>query len=173
MDAASAIVGIVSFGLIACQGLLKYYESCRSSNESIKTMCSNLEDLAEVLAVMDQIIKIRRADNVLQTDTALVVENAMKSCEFPLKKLRKKLDKVSSNNTGTGTADKLTFFGRKLQYPFKESTIIKIKHLVQESRDNLQLALATLNMYDPTFAHVCGSTATAICMHLENLTNSS
>lgn len=143
MDAVASPVGILSFGLDACQGILKYYKSFRDSDEHVKAMYAGVEALAKILAVLATIIKESMASNALKAEVASLIDTGINSCSVPLTHLRKKLDHVTMKEHQAG----LKAINKRLQYPFRESTLIKIKDLVNDAQDHLKLSLEVLQMY--------------------------
>lgn len=143
MEVAASIIGTVAFGLQACQGLLTYYRSFKDSTEDVKTMYTSLEGLTRGLSDLERIIKEQTANSTLDPNTASLVQDRMAPCNIALKKLREKLDKVLICDS----QGKVKAFRKRLEYPFKESTLCKIKEQAQDARDDLKLSLEILQMY--------------------------
>lgn len=74
------------------------------------------------------------------------VEESVRSAERNLQSLRKKLDKISLVPLETGWKAKGMAQFRRTLFPFKESTLAKLKELGIELRQDLKLALEVLQI---------------------------
>lgn len=147
MDAASAAIGVVSFGLEICQGLLKYYRSFKDSNQDVKAMYTSLDGFVRILIILEKRINEGKVNRTLGRDIIPVIEESIKSCREPIERLHKELDNVSAETKPYGVGAQVKALGKRLQYPFKESTLMKIKEIIGDARDELELALEILHMY--------------------------
>jgi len=137
---AGSAVGVISLGIQVCQGLLQYYGAWKDVREDVASMCSSVENLAGTLTVLEQTVK----DKSLSGDTKNV-QSSIAACETGIQELQRKLIKVQKVQ-GSDTISKLHDQGRRLLYPFRESTLIKLKEIVSDIRANLNLAVDTLHL---------------------------
>jgi len=132
-------IGIVSLGIQVCQGLLKYYDSWKDSRKDIAALCSSVESLSSILDQLEQTLTGTH-------ETKSTISDCIEACRSSIEQLEKKLLKVESvANPGKVTA-KIHDQGRRLLYPFRESTLIKLKEIVADIRSNLALAVDTTHL---------------------------
>ena len=140
---ASGAAGLVSLGLTVCQGLLKFYESCKGAEEDVKRMYDSVEQVTKTLKYLQHPIHQGR----FSRDVAARVEESIQMCENGLFALRKKLLKILDASQGTaGWSSKLKSQFQRTLYPFRESTIVKLKEICSDLQSSLVLALETLQM---------------------------
>ncbi len=140
---ASGAAGLVSLGLTVCQGILKFYESWKGAEDDVKRMYSSVEQLTKIF------IHLRRSIHQSQfsRDDVTRVEESIRMCESGLMTLQKKLSKINSvSQANSGWSHKLRSQFQRALYPFKESTIVKLKEICIDLQRNLALALETLQM---------------------------
>lgn len=63
-----------------------------------------------------------------------------------LRTLAKKLDKIRSTQADSTLRTRLENTKRKLLYPFKESTLAKLREICHDLKTNLGLAIDALNV---------------------------
>lgn len=140
---ASSAAGLVSLGLTLCQEILKFYESWKGAEEDVKRMYSSVEQLAKTLIYLKRSI----AQSQFSRDVVARVEHSIQMCESGLLALQKKLLKITNAlQANRGWSHKLRSQFERALYPFKESTIVKLKEICSDLRGNLALALETLQM---------------------------
>ena len=144
LSVTGGAVGIVSLGLTVCQGLLQYYASWKDCENDVAAMCGPLDGLARTLQLLETSIR----DNDFKPEIVARLEESIKSCRDGVGCLQKKLNKVKAVKlpAGSGSWEKLQSHYRRALYPFKESTLAKLRETVSELRDNLILAVGTLQM---------------------------
>ena len=141
--ATSSAAGLVSLGLTVCQGLLKFYESWKEAEDDVKRMYSSVEQLTKTFVYLRRSIR----QNQFSRDIVARVEESIRMCENGLQALRKKLLKINSaSQANCGWSHKLRSQFQRALYPFKESTIVKLKEICNDLQCNLTLALETLQM---------------------------
>jgi hypothetical protein len=142
MDALT-IIGIVGFGLQTCKGVLSYYQSWKDSRDDVAELCQSIEIIQATLALLQ--------DNIdkLQTDpaSAKLVEDAMRSCDEGFAKLKRKLGKIQDDKSAGGFRMQARTQLKRVSYPFKESTILKLRDVLHDRKSDLNLVLQALHMY--------------------------
>ncbi|KAK0100804.1 hypothetical protein ONS95_007251 [Cadophora gregata] len=136
---AEVAIGIVSLGIQVCQGLLKYYGSWKDGPKDAATMCSFVESLSETLVQLEQ--TLARTPEISAT-----VISCIEACRSSIEKLDKKLSKVQSVSDPGKMKSRIHDQGRRLLYPFRESTLAKLKEIVTDIRSNLALAVDTTQL---------------------------
>lgn len=140
---ASSAAGLVSLGLTVCKELLKFYASWKGAEDDVERMYNSVEALTKTF------ICLRRSfqQSQFNKDVMARVEESVQMCESGLMALQKKLAKISSAlQANSGWSQKLRSQFQRALYPFKESTIVKLKEICSDLQGNLTLALETLQM---------------------------
>ncbi len=143
---AANIAGLINLGLSVCHGVLEYYSSGKDSEDDLKRMYSSAEALTKTLVVLRRSIQ----HNVYGPDVVARVEECMPICEDGIAILQRKLSKIKII-TQTGER-RSQIFKAKLQrasYPFRKSTLIKLKEICDELQDDLELAMNAMQMWVP------------------------
>ena len=152
---ASGVAGIVSLGISVCQGLLGYYDSWKDAEDNVASMRKSIEALMKTLERLSSCIK----GPGLGADCVKDVEECIASCVECIESLQKKLNKIKLTSVDDSWKEKAKAQFRKSKYPFKESTLAKLKETGNELRDHLSLALNVLQMqvHAPKTPRRCGS----------------
>ena len=149
-SAASGAIGVISLGITVCQGLIDYYNAWNGQDEEIKQTLESIAALSKTLVLLRNALGNRQLDRVSKTQ----LEENIKLCEAGIRALKKKLTKIQYDDTSLSGSTKTSkvpgsvrrFYDRA-KYPFKQSTIVKLREIVSETRANLQLAAAVLHLY--------------------------
>ena len=145
MDALSVsagAAGFISLGITVCQGLLDYYHSWKDAEDQVAQMYASIEALTETFRLLESAIQSK----VLNHATVQKVEESIRSAEKGLHSLQKKLQKVQLAPSQPGWKAKGMAQFRRTLFPFKESTLAKLKELGIELRQELSLALEVLQI---------------------------
>jgi ankyrin repeat domain-containing protein 50 len=137
---AGSAVGVISLGITVCQGLVQYYGTWKDGRQDISRMCNLVNSLADILNALKQTLE----RVTLVGDVANVVQSSTKACFDSVLELQQELAKVQEIK-GPGIRSELHEQGRRLLYPFRESTLLKLKEIVLDIRDNLTVAVETLH----------------------------
>ena len=141
--AASNAAGLVSLGMSLCQELLKYYESWRAAEEDVKRMYVSIETLTKTF------ICLRRSIQQSQQDSEILarVEESIAMCEGGIANLHRRVSKIKiAAQPNEGRSLRLNARLQRTLYPFRESTIVKLKEICTGLQGDLALALHTLQM---------------------------
>lgn len=141
--AASTAAGLISLGITACQGLLVYYRSWKDADETVNNMYESIKALAKTFMVLERSI----SSPMLNKDAIQRVNESMKSCEQGISALNKKLAKIHVQTNQQSWKGRTWVRLKGTLYPFKESTLVMLKERCNELRDNLNLAVAALQVY--------------------------
>ncbi|KAL7928629.1 hypothetical protein V8C35DRAFT_317810 [Trichoderma chlorosporum] len=143
LGVASGGAGLILLGISACQGILTYYKAFRDSQEDIDQMCASMENVAKTLLAIDLIVRQHHFDH----NTMAVVESSIKLCAQGLHTLARKLDKIRSTQVDGTLMSRLENTKRRLLYPFKESTLAKLREICHDLKTNLGLAIDALSVH--------------------------
>jgi hypothetical protein len=139
---SSSIAGLLSLGISACQGLLDYYDSYKNAESDIQAVCSSIKSLENTFTILRPRLQSPR----FRDDVKANVERSVTSCSSGLQELQSELQKIQLNPQSQAWLDHAKAKLRRLQYPFKETTLGKLKATTSDLRNNLNLALNVLHM---------------------------
>lgn len=142
MDGASAAVGIAAFGIQACQSLLSYYDACKSYHEDIRGTYDAIDDFSRTLVSL----KASLENDDLNEEKRERVKRNLQGCEAVLAKLSEKNTKLRKYGQPEGFREKAWAELQRMGYPFRASTLAKLRELVTDARERLKLALQVLDM---------------------------
>jgi hypothetical protein len=142
MDVASSAVGIASLGIQVCQGLLSYYHSWKGYKADIATACQCVGDLRQTFELLEGTLHQQELDSA----RVKRAEECLGSCTDALSDLEKTLQKIHTYPSPSGLQEKLHSGFQRLSYPFRESTLGKIREIVSELREHISLALQVLQL---------------------------
>ncbi|KAF7503583.1 hypothetical protein GJ744_003611 [Endocarpon pusillum] len=144
LSIAAGVAGLISLGIEVSKGLVAFYTSFKHQDEAITRTVRKLENLLSTLENLETALQKRsfRPDEVDQLHN---VEDSVESCKDVIAELQTELDKFG-NSTKSGTQAAAKRAGRKLAYPFKESTLKKLDEDISELRSNLLVALNVLQL---------------------------
>ncbi|KAH6651847.1 hypothetical protein BKA67DRAFT_680163 [Truncatella angustata] len=138
----SAAAGVASFGITVCEGLLTYYSSWKDAYDTVRSMYENIEALAKTFVILERTI----SNPTLSEAARHRVEESIESCRKGIAALRKKLDKIEKSSAQQSWKERTWVRIKGTIYPFKESTLLKLKEGCIELRHDVGLALATLQI---------------------------
>ena len=142
IGAASTVAGLLSLGITVSQSLLDYYQSWKDAEQNVAKTYVLIEELLKTFRLL--IIAVEYKE--FNCDIVDQVRDSIRSAESSIHSLKKKLDKVRVVAVQDGWRDKAKAQFRRTLYPFKESTLAKLRELSNETRDNLNLALNLLQI---------------------------
>ena len=147
MDVGTA-VGIASFGIQVCEGLLSYYDRWKSYESNISAAYDCIADLGKTFTLLQDPL----GGAGLDPARAVRVKECLDSCIGGLEKLHKKLQKLHTHSLPSGLRQKAWAEVQMSYYPFKESTIAKLREVVADLGGQLALALQVLQLELSTMA---------------------
>ena len=142
MDPGTALA-VLSIGIEACRGLVKYYDSWKYCFDDVRTTLTSVSSLSAVLDQLHNTLKDYEPRAIF--DITLVIE-CISSCQTAIDKLRNKVAKFEEPFNYSTRQEILITATRRLYYPFKESTLARLRETIQEARDNLAPALFALQL---------------------------
>ena len=136
MEVASSAVGIASLGIDVCQGLLSYYNSWKGYKADIKTACQHVDDLRQTFELLEGTLRRQELDSA----RVKRVEECLGFCTDGLNNLQRKLQKIHTYASPSGLQEKLRSGFQRLCYPFRESTLMKIRETERASTTSFSSA---------------------------------
>ena len=140
---AGSAVGVISLGIQVCQGLLKYYDSWKGCHQDIENTSKSIASLTETLELVSKVVRNKKGQGepVEEQITSIVAR-----CLTGIKALSKELEGFENYPETADIRSKIKSHMRRLYYPFKESTLAKLRDSAQDVRDDLVPALAVLQV---------------------------
>jgi hypothetical protein len=135
-------VGIASFGVQICQGLLLYYDAWKGYDSDISSAYESITDLSKTLTLLIVSLQRRNGDN----ERAERVQTCLQSCVDVLRKLEAERHSLQKHSAPEGTREKVWSALQRSWYPFKKETLGKLKDNVAEVQERLKLALQVLQL---------------------------
>jgi hypothetical protein len=135
-------VGIASFGIQICQGLLLYYDAWKGYDSDISSAYESITDLSKTLTLLIGSLQRGNVDN----ERAERVQTCLQSCVDALRKLEAERHSLQKHSTPEGTREKVRSALQRSWYPFKKETLGKLKDNVAEVQERLKLALQVLQL---------------------------
>jgi ankyrin repeat domain-containing protein 50 len=150
LAAVAGIVGILGFGVQVCQGLWDYYQAYKDQDEAVAKMLASVAQLQRTCGILSSTVASLEG-KPYPKESIESLKKSVQNCEDSFKHLEKKLNKVKSHQkpSVTGVKKWVAKMG-KPSYPFKESTLVKLREITNESVGSLDLAVDTLSLYVPT-----------------------
>ena len=138
---ASNIAGLIDLGFSVCHGLWLYYGAWKDAEQDMRKMYTSIESLTKTFAVL----KDAMSRPCFDVRTIKRIEECVAMCEDGINCLHKKLKKIRTTSP-MGSSWKLKAHLQRALYPFKESTLMKLREVTSELQDQLSLALNVLQV---------------------------
>ncbi|KAI7209557.1 hypothetical protein KC333_g8670 [Hortaea werneckii] len=142
MEVAGSAVGIASLGITVCQGLLDYCNDCKDYESDISGTRASLADLRGTLALLNENLNAGGLDN----ERTAQVSSCLQSCTNGLQDPGTKLDELKKYSKPEGRRQKIRAKFQKTVYPFHKDTLDKLRGIVADVRERLNLALQVLQL---------------------------
>jgi len=145
LDVAAGVVGIISFSLQICQGILQYYGSWKDQDSEVANMCASLDNLSGSLTVLSHTVQ----RHALRPSILDIAAKNMNRVNMDMERLEVELKKAQSADNESlkpGVRAAMRRHARRAFYPFREETLQKIQNAISEARSNLNLSLQLLDM---------------------------
>ena len=143
MDVAGSAVGIISLGLTVCQSLLAYYQSWKDSNEDVTKIYNSIESLESILKVLEDII----GRKIVNQNIATSLQDSLIRCRSGIDALDKKLKKIRSSESPHGFQKQAKAQLMRISYPFKQSTLFKLRNIIENEKMSLSSVLNALQIH--------------------------
>jgi hypothetical protein len=135
---AGSAVGVVSLGILACQGLVTYIDDVKDGKERTIQISRQMDELAAHLERLETIMsKIEPNAYVKGAEEGIV------ACAEAIEKVRDKLG-WDASTSGTTFRTQWRDMKQKLWYSFKKMDIAYARGVIEFIEQNLQTALLAL-----------------------------
>ncbi|KAK1982555.1 hypothetical protein LZ30DRAFT_717128 [Colletotrichum cereale] len=142
LSVTGSVVGIISLGLQVTQSLYNYYAAIDSQDSDVTHTARKLDNLLEIL----NCLKARLDGRKVKVDGTHVLEgikSTIEQCEECIQELQDESRKFERTPVG-GIRTAIRATGRRLAYPFRQSTLQKLDEDIDELVTHLSLALQLL-----------------------------
>ncbi|ROT36610.1 hypothetical protein SODALDRAFT_223537 [Sodiomyces alkalinus F11] len=146
LSVAGSIVGVVSLGITASQGLINYYEAFRGQQSAIDHTTRKLAHLRDFLDDLRRQLDARNSQHE-DDDLLSSVRSSVEDCAAAIYGLKDELNKFDKTFR-PGTMAGLLAAGRRVAYPFRERTLQRLNEDVDDVISCLSFAVQVLQQSD-------------------------
>ncbi|KAK0716077.1 hypothetical protein B0H67DRAFT_256751 [Lasiosphaeris hirsuta] len=141
---ASETIGFIGFAIDVCERLVTYYKKWAAYHEDISDMIAKLDSFIELQKQFQHGFAIGRFQLELLNESSRVMVKLTKSTSD----LEKKLDEIGDSSILPGLSGKISSKMRRLLYPFRKSTILRIEEIIEDSAEDVHdLMIKTCQIY--------------------------
>lgn len=146
LSVAAGIAGLFSLGVKVTESLLKFYESYKGQSIEISRITERLKELLEIFRSLHTVLQGRHfqpsEQNLLES-----IESCANNCDDVIQELKEECEKFKEINP-TGAKGAIKAAGRRVTYPFRQSTLQKLGEAIDHILQNLSLSLGVLQLRD-------------------------
>jgi hypothetical protein len=140
-DAASAVVGIISFGLEVCGALYEYCYAYKSFDSSIDSAFESIAQVLSTLYLLEEPCK----DDGLDLEQRDKVAACVRKCKGELDSLNDKLQHLRMKDP-QGFREKVKAQFKRSTFPFKEKSLGELRNNADEAERQLSSAIQVLEL---------------------------
>lgn len=144
LSIAASTAGLVSLGLQTIEYLVRFYTTYRERDTTLARTTERLSDLLRCLHTVDEIVRTRK----WRANERMILENFERcicQSEDVIQELQTEVRKLQKDpKDSLGQTIRAT--GRRVTYPFRQSTLKKLDEDIDEFRDNVSIALQALQL---------------------------
>ncbi|BDD62495.1 hypothetical protein MAP00_007463 [Monascus purpureus] len=144
LSIASGIVGLLSLGIQVTQSLISFYSAYKDQDGDLAKITQNFEDLQGIFQSLESAVQDRQSQGDMD-EVLKEVDKAMQGCHEIIEELQKECQKLHTD-LGLSLKGHIQVAGRRAAYPFRKSTLQKLKEDVSEICESLSLALNVLQL---------------------------
>ena len=139
LSVAASVVGVVSFGLQTCQGLLSYYDDCKSFDDTVRSFCQKVAGLLTTLEICEEALK-----NHEETRAYTHVLESINVCRDGLDVLKGALDACQKHPKPHGFRANFHNYRQQALFTFKKSHLQRLESTVSSLQNDFQTTLSVL-----------------------------
>ena len=140
---AASAVSVVSLGIQICQGLLSYYDDCKSFDSTINSLCQKIENLRMTFEICEGLLNT--SGTTISKAHTNVIKN-VDACKSNLTSLEKALDSCRKHPKPQQSWKQIPGYGQQILFPFRKSHVQRLHSTVLTLQENVHLAILTLQM---------------------------
>ncbi|OAG38472.1 hypothetical protein AYO21_07294 [Fonsecaea monophora] len=157
LSATSSVIGVVSLGLVVCQGLVTYFSTYKGQNQYLDSLTQRAENLQGCLTLLQHALPLW---TVRFSDTAPHIEQHITACQASIVVLSSKLSGFKRTPGPSLHRDKLRYVAHKAAFPFTKATITELSGILDGLQENLHTVLC-----------IVGLEASSILVKTQDVTN--
>lgn len=157
MEVASGVAGLLSLGITTCNGLVNYYRSWSSQDETIASLLQGLTSLRETLELFQKpledlwLIAERGQLSLAQTRGGTIIDhiNTLRDClKVNVGKLERVLERCNThaNASSIDVRSRVQRVKKKAGYPLKTQTIQDLRQTIHDLQVHLSLCNNALQL---------------------------
>ncbi|KAF9883678.1 hypothetical protein FE257_003062 [Aspergillus nanangensis] len=143
LSVTAGAVGILSFGLQVCGGIISYYESWKASDQDVHKIYTKSIDLLHLLGSLVKIIQTNTISPVVATQ----ISQPLQSCKDAVFKLDAMVQELQNTGEPATLSARLKAHGKRALYPFRKQTLSDMMAHLEGLQLNLNTALSVANIY--------------------------
>ena len=143
---SAGVAGLIALGIQVSQSLVDFYNLYKDLNSDLNSTMKRLESLLNIFKYLGETVSNRK----FQADERDLVENietSISECDVLVHELQHEWKKLRKTSSG-GVMSTIKIAGRRVTYPFRRSTLLRIDEDIDEIRANLSSALEVLQLKD-------------------------
>ena len=146
ISVTGTVVGVISLGIQVSQSLVNFYNSYKGQNSDLAHTTDKLNSLLEIFQSLKKTLSDRKflAD---EQDLVKSIETSIQNCDELIHELQDEVQKFNKMSSREPIAT-IKIAGRRLTYPFRQSTLQKVDEDVKDIRTNISSALDALQLKD-------------------------
>jgi len=144
LSIGAGVAGLLSLGIQVTSSLVQFYSSYKSQESDVIRITKKLETLLETFRALETAVASPR----IRTDQQTLlnkVKNSILDCKELIDELQEETRKFTKASE-PGFIERAKISGRKIAYPFRQSTLQKLDEDIKEIRSNLSFALDVLQL---------------------------
>ncbi|KAL9621688.1 MAG: hypothetical protein Q9160_003941 [Pyrenula sp. 1 TL-2023] len=141
LSVTASISGILALSITTCQGLANYYSRWKDADSDVAAFMTSANSLTNTLRYLERYLGEARVEEGLKVE----LRDSLSACTEATKRLQKKLSKVQASFEPKRASFVESQLRRSL-YPFKRGTLIRLKEIVEDLRQNLTIILECLQL---------------------------
>ena len=146
LSVAGSVAGLISLGIQVTQSLVNFYNAYKNRDSNIVHMIERLDSLLDIFQCLRKTLSDRHF-HVDERSLVESIETSIESCEEWIQELRDECQKITKPSS-QGVKAAVRVAGRRVTYPFRQSTLQKLDEDIGEIRANLSSALNVLQLKD-------------------------
>ena len=139
LSVAASAVGLLSFGIQTCRGLLSYYDDCKSFDDTVVSLCQKVARLLELLEIGEDILK-----NHKRTRPYNHVLERINICRDGLDALQGALDACQKHPKPHGFRANFHNYTQQALFTFKKSHLQRLESITSKLQNDFHTALYIL-----------------------------
>ena len=143
VSVAGSAVGVISLAITTCQGVISYYESWETQDQNISDAKGKIERLRSSLSALEEILPKISSSSAI----AKHVEQCVLCCGEGTARLEQFLERCRKDPAPLSLRDKLRALRQKAIFPFRESSLGRLREIVRDLEADLGTALRVLQLY--------------------------